>query len=80
LWIVNGLRSGVATTFGHRGRLQALWQGEPKSFESNRLRGISWGPDGRPGGGDKIVYDINKPWSYTTPVRFHGEAVFISFQ
>jgi hypothetical protein len=27
-------------------------QGLFQSFESNRLRGIDWGPDGRPGGGD----------------------------
>jgi hypothetical protein len=36
-------------------------QGLFQSFESNRLRGIDWGPDGRPGGGDDTVYDSNNP-------------------
>ena len=40
-----------------------------QSFESNRLRGISWGPDGRPGGGDDKVYDTSNPGSYTTPIN-----------
>jgi hypothetical protein len=39
------------------------------SFNSERLRGISWGPDGKPGGGDDIAYGINNPGSYTTPVN-----------
>jgi hypothetical protein len=39
------------------------------SFNSDRLRGIYWGPDGRPGGGDDIVYDVNNPGSDTTPIN-----------
>lgn len=44
-------------------------QGLFQSFESNRLRGIDWGPDGRPGGGDDKVYDGNNPGSFTTPIN-----------
>lgn len=44
-------------------------EGLYQSFGSNRLRGISWGPDGRAGGGDDTVYDVNNPGSYTTPVN-----------
>ncbi len=40
-----------------------------QSFESNRLRGIYWGPDGRPDGGDDKVYDTSNPGSYTTPIN-----------
>lgn len=46
-----------------------LGQGLYQSFGSNRLRGISYGPDGRAGGGDDIVFDVNNPGSYTTPVN-----------
>jgi hypothetical protein len=38
------------------------------SFKSDRLRGISWGPDGRPGGDDDIVYDFNNPGPDSPPV------------
>jgi hypothetical protein len=40
-----------------------------QSFNSERLRGISWGRDGRPGGGDDIAYGVNNPGSYATPVN-----------
>ncbi len=39
------------------------------SFNSDRLRGMSWGPDKRPGGGDDIVYDKKNPGSNTTPIN-----------
>jgi hypothetical protein len=44
-------------------------QGAFQSFASNRLRGIYWGRDGRPGGGDDRVYDSRNPGSYTTPIN-----------
>jgi hypothetical protein len=44
-------------------------QGLFQSFESNRLRGIDWGLDGRPGGGDDKVYDSSNPGSFTTPIN-----------
>jgi hypothetical protein len=44
-------------------------EGLYQSFGSNRLRGISWDPDGRASGGDDTVYDVNNPGSYTTPVN-----------
>ena len=40
-----------------------------QSFESNRLRGIDWGLDGRPGGDDDKVYDSSNPGSFTTPIN-----------
>jgi hypothetical protein len=43
----------------------ALYQ----SFNSDRLRGIYWGRDGRPGGGDDITYGVKNPGSYTTPIN-----------
>jgi len=39
------------------------------SFSSNRLRGIYWGRDGKPGGGDDRIYDTSNPGSYTTPIN-----------
>jgi hypothetical protein len=44
-------------------------KGAFQSFASNRLRGIYWGRDGRPGGGDDRVYDRRNPGSYKTPIN-----------
>jgi hypothetical protein len=60
---------GEVFTFPLGGPTDGPSRGLFQSFNSNRLRGISWGPDGRPGGSDDVVYDINNPGSYTTPVN-----------
>jgi hypothetical protein len=46
------------------------------SFNNIRLSGIWWGPDGRPGTGDDIVYGVNNPGTDATPIN---QLLFVGF-